>query len=265
LAESTKTEPFWQQREQERERAVSSYYIYQPSTSTTDKANIISPWNELCPSIWRPKEASLDVTITWTVEDSPKRVAQELIHRCASPSLSSAKTSIMVDSLTESLETFGAFCQEQLTDCNNNNKFKARIVATRGPASGAKCPQWHVDHVPIRWIQSLIGPGCEFVTNPDTGVDWSVVNGLFNDEEDDEDVVYASVEDRNRALVDTDVANIYSAREQEAILLVGNRWNEFAKTKTTSPFLKPVVHKSPSDIPMWQGRVLLTQDVLVDE
>jgi hypothetical protein len=261
LAESARTEPFWQ-----REPAVSSYSIYQPSTTTTaDKANIISPWNELCPSIWRPKEASLDVTITWTVEDSPKRVAQELIHRCASPSLSSAKTSVMVDSLTESLETFGAFCREELTDCNNSNKFKARIVATRGP-SGAKCPQWHVDHVPIRWIQSLIGPGCEFVTNPDTGIDWSVVNGLLNEEDDDEDVVYASVEDRNRALVDTKSANIYSAQEQEAILLVGNRWNEFAKTKTTTPLsLKPVVHKSPSDIPMWQGRVLLTQDVLVDE
>jgi len=73
--------------------------------------------------------------------------------------------------------------------------------------------------------------------------------------------VEESVTDRNQALVRDDVAEIYVAREQEAVLLAGNRWNEYAKDATQT--LQPVVHKSPTR--HWgQERVLLTQDVILD-
>ncbi|KAL7470497.1 hypothetical protein ACHAXS_010757 [Conticribra weissflogii] len=39
---------------------------------------------------------------------------------------------------------------------------QARIVSTIGPI-GTKCPRWHADHVPVRLVMSIIGPGCEFV------------------------------------------------------------------------------------------------------
>ena len=39
---------------------------------------------------------------------------------------------------------------------------KARIVSSIGSA-GQKCPRWHVDHVPLRLIISLAGPGCIYV------------------------------------------------------------------------------------------------------
>lgn len=42
------------------------------------------------------------------------------------------------------------------------SKCQARIVSTIGPI-GTKCPRWHADHVPVRLVMSIIGPGCEFV------------------------------------------------------------------------------------------------------
>jgi hypothetical protein len=259
VTERQETEPllFWQQQQE-----PSSYYIYHsPQKKSTTPQNL---WIEFCPSIWRPKERSVDVTIAWTAKDCPKQVAEEMIRQCTSTSSSSSllapdKASVLVQSLEDSLEAFRDFCQDRMTVCDH---FKARIVFTRGPP-GTKCPQWHIDHVPIRWIQSWAGPGCDFVTSQE-GVNWSVINSLDDDDDDDDDDNYQfhSVEDRNRALVDSKVANICSVNEQDAILLVGNRWNEFAKETTDTP-RKPVVHKSPS-IPVWQGRVLLTQDVLLD-
>jgi hypothetical protein len=242
IMERQESEPFWHHHQP----TESSYYIYHPSLQKSSMA----PWNDICPSIWKPKD-NKDVTVTWTVHDSPHEVAQEMIRQCSS-SLSPEKSSDLSLSLTDSLKVFRDFCQENLTD-DCERVMKARIVATRGPC-GTKCPQWHVDHVPLRWIQSMMGPGCDLVTSQE-GINWNVINGL----EDDDNL--NSIEDRNRVLVDDNVANIYSAKEQEAILMVGKRWDEYAREGIAS--LEPVVHKSPS-VPMWQGRVLLTQDVSVD-
>ena len=237
--EPRETENFW------RQKPSSSYHIYRPTKTAAPNKY----WEDLCPSIWRPKE-NVDVTVSWTSLDSPEHVAEEMILQC-NPNMPPEKANILSQSLAESLESFRDFCQGRIF---GYNAFKARIVATRGP-SGSKCPQWHVDHVPIRWIQSWAGPGCDFVTSSG-GVNWSVVNGL------DDDETFPSVEDRNRALVDSKAANIFHAKEREAVLLVGNLWNEFSKEKGSS--LHPIVHKSPSSLPRWQGRVLLTQDIITD-
>jgi hypothetical protein len=89
------------------------------------------------------------------------------------------------------------------------------------------------------------GPGFAFVTSQE-GVNWRDIASFYND-----DTLY-SVEDRNRALVDSEVADIYSVKEQEAILRMDNCWNEFAK-ETDTP-LEPVAHKSPSSIPFQRGK-----------
>ena len=180
-----------------------------------------------------------------------------------------------IERLAWSLEFFRDFVTQELRSNivksgslpNPNTTFKARIVATRG-AGGTKCPQWHIDHVPLRWIESLVGRGCEVVLNSGTddsssqdGINWSAINGLDNDD------VADVVEDRNKKLVDSKIADIYCAQQGEVMLLVGNRWDEFAKVKSESKdnarSTHPAVHKSPSPIPFWEGRVLLTQDVVL--
>jgi len=142
---------------------------------------------------------------------------------------------------------------------------KARIAAGRGTA-GTKCPQWHVDHVPVRWIQSLVGPGCEYVSNPDA-VDWKRVNNLDDDDET------MSVRQRNSLLVpqsssDEEGSIVRVVPEGQAAMLLGNAWSEWAAEKhlvdggSTVLSLPPAVHKSPELNNPWQGRVLLTMDVL---
>jgi hypothetical protein len=226
--------------------SLSSYNIHTPTAVASD-------WHKFCPSIWPSTKKTIDVTVTWTRSDSfaPDQAARAMLHQM-DPLLPPSQISALADVLSSYLLDFSDFCQENFETCP---KFKARIVATRG-SSGTRCPQWHIDHVPVRWIQALAGPGCELVMNQD-GVNWNAVNSL--------DATFDSVEARNQFLVDPEVTNIYSAKEQEVALLVGNRWNECCKEGFEKQKLNPVVHRSPTSIPMWQGRLLLTQDVIIDQ
>lgn len=209
------------------------------------------------------------MTLLWSCCDDTEKVAAELA-RSLDPSWS--YDPLALESLIKSLNEFRDFCTDNLYPTSDavtrkesfgshGYTFKARIVATRG-SSGTKCPQWHVDHVPVRWIQSLVGPGCEVVAgNMQQGINWDLVNGLDEEDEDEDEIMDGPVIDRNRALVSEDVAEIYAGQEQEALLLKGNRWSDFAKDPTP---IQPVVHKSPT-IPWGRERVLLTQDLILDE
>lgn len=55
----------------------------------------------------------------------------------------------------ESMSYFQQLCYEMIPGMATTPKAKVRIVSTRG-SSGTKCPRWHVDHVPVRWIVSII-------------------------------------------------------------------------------------------------------------
>ena len=194
------------------------------------------------------------MTVYWRVDEEPQQVAQKLLRQCTS-----SFTSAQIDYLTQSLTYFRDICLHWFI--KEPRKFKVRIVATRGP-TGTKCPQWHLDHVAVRWIQSLQGRGCQFVRGTN-GVNWNVINRLNDDDEDGAVLSYLQdMNRRNRALVDPNDAIIYDATQYEAVLLVGNRWSDFANDGS---YIKPAVHKSPAPIPIWEGRVLLTQDVIFSE
>jgi hypothetical protein len=115
----------------------------------------------------------------------------------------------------------------------------------------------------------MVGPGCQLVVGDQaTAVNWKAMSGLSveGDSEDDEDnIVAISFQEKNKALVREKVATIYSSQEQEALLLLGNQWPTHAKNfNTNGERFLPVVHKSPT-IPGGCERVLLTQDILLDE
>jgi hypothetical protein len=261
-----------------------SYVLIEPTSSGTDsRKSTAKLWKQLCPPLWKkPRKGTKDVTLIWSCCDDTQRVATELLNRLTAvgPTNKSKPAEQhdprMVENVAQSLEQFRDFCTENLRSTSSSSRghdgymFKVRIVATRGP-SGTKCPQWHVDHVPVRWIQSLAGPGCEMVTGNDS-INWKLlINGLNNNNNAQEDndtddefvVLEESVQDRNRALVETD-AKIYSAREQESVLLIGNRWVDYAKDGAQASTVPPVLHKSPT-IPWGLERVLLTQDVVLDD
>lgn len=242
--ESTRPNPLHQS-----EQEAISYFVFPPSKSSSR-----NDWKSMCPPLWSPQDTK-DVTLLWSCCDDTQEVATALLYQLSPSKINSA----MVETVTESLETLRDFCAEKLLSKDGHGmKFKVRLVATRGP-SGTKCPQWHIDHLPVRWIQSLVGPGCEMIVgNTKEGINWSLVNGF---DENVEDTVQMSVQERNRALVKESVAECYTAKEMEAIILVGNRWGAFSKEESHIP---PVVHRSPTLL-LGQARVLLTQDIILED
>eukprot|EP00980_Cylindrotheca_fusiformis_P029413 scaffold23471_cov141-Cylindrotheca_fusiformis.AAC.10 len=253
-------------------RTPESSSILSSSCSIAKPKQVTNGWNAFCPPFWpTATKKPTDVTITWnrTADDDnddawllAENAANRMLHQLDPNVRPNSET---IQALSTYLFEFSNFCLGQFSS-RPRYHFKARILATRGP-SGTKCPQWHMDHVPVRWVQALVGPGCEVVrTAPETttttteaadGIHWEVMNALDLPSD-------VSMQDRNRALVDETVAQIYSVKEQEVALLAGTRWNEFCKEEKKDHHpIKPAVHRSPK-IPMWQSRLLLTQDVIFD-
>ena len=96
-----------------------------------------------------------------------------------------------------------------------------------------------MDHVVVRHIQALVGPGCDYLVS-EAGVDRSVVNHA-------DEIETAQI---NQKLVNPILADICHGSEGGAIILRGME----------AGCRKAAVHKSP-EIPWWQGRVLLTLDI----
>ena len=230
--------------------------------TTLSRQSVIRPgikadtrvWNNVCPGVFE-NARGVDVRLNWK-KDS-KAVRSALAERVASAMLeqiiggsvpSSPETKSKHACLAASLEAFMAFCEEHLKQ-ESFIGYSARLVATRGSPS-TKCPAWHQDHVPVRWIQSLVGPGCQWVELSD----W-----VAADESDDaSSVIQESVEEMNQRRVDTSVP-VHQASPGEAVLLVGRSWSEFCIENQNLP---AVVHRSPSGFLPWQPRILLTMDLL---
>jgi Protein of unknown function (DUF1826) len=278
-----------------------SFYLHHPNFHPDQDV-----WQKLCPRpihrnefVLRPvlfntrqnqpnPTRSLDISRFWSLEDDPQLVASEVMRDCLhfegrhQHSSNDTMERYLSTSLAESLQAYREFCCTHLLSFLLNHRrirFKCRLVATLGP-SGAKCPQYHVDHVPVRWIQTFVGPGVELVMG-NKGVRWDVLlerdhelshnNNYAVDKPDNsttiEEVVSWTPRERNLQLVDSTVANVFCAKEGESVLMLGNQWNELRDVLESQEGIKtakvePVVHKSP-EISTFQPRVLLTQDVIL--
>lgn len=182
-------------------------------------------WNTLVP-LWGK---GCDVKVEWS---DPRDGARKLIEGCFPSTV--AERLCLCDSLTDEFSRFQQLAQEVDPSAS---VFSVRLVATRG-ADGTKCPRWHYDHVPVRWIQALVGPGCEFVTT-EKGVRRELLNQLETDA------------DRNSEMVNPDIANIQRGLTGEAVVLRGLLSTD-----------QPSVHKSPKLEP-FMGRVLMTIDIAI--
>lgn len=166
--------------------------------------------------------------------------------------------------LSTSIRYFCEFCHTHLDIPVESLEFQARLVASLG-RKGTKCPTLHVDHVPVRFLQAFYGPSVEYIANAPESVRWDRVNNL----DDEDDTAMVARTDRNRQILrDDDIAIVQQPPTGQAILLFGNRWNEFVVASSSSsigPIEYPAVHKSPHIVWPWQGRVLFTLDVIPPE
>jgi len=168
--------------QQQRDSRQPIFYVYKP---TRDPNRSTSAWSRLCPppltfpsNPLRTGDAvpgtsshlnscsASDQRRTWCLGENTTQIAESMLSQ-GPHNLPSELSESMVAAIANSLDAFPNFAVENFHSVAG---FQVRMQATRGN-DGTKCPYWHTDDVPLRWIQSLTGPGCEFVASS-KGVAW---------------------------------------------------------------------------------------------
>jgi hypothetical protein len=170
--------------------------------------------------------------------------------------------------IESSMKSFVNICQSNLNDIKG---YRIKVSVMHGK-SATRCPSWHTDYVSIRWIQSMVGPGSDFIND----------DGNNNDEDDDDvisylqrvrnnDKEYEAQEGNDRTdwkdiLVERSHVQIQQVPTGQPLVIVGNAWSEWSKEEDTSPSIGRrrygVLHRSPQNVPEDQGRILLVLDVI---
>lgn len=210
-------------------------------------------WGVLVPEIWEETHY-IDVTVHWSVDEGCLAAAEKCVD-AVEQQLTSRKRqhfsrNVIKECIASSMESFVTFCSLHLRP----NAFKARLVCGRS-ATSARCPRWHVDQVPLRYIQSFIGPGCQYVEC--AGLLESLA--LLPSEQELEGGMgdfdtSSSLHDYVNRIAQRHPESVHLVPEGDAAILIGNEWPDHT--------LKPCVHKSPSGLMPWDGRVLFTIDVM---
>jgi hypothetical protein len=179
--------------------------------------------------------------------------------------------------IESSMKSFVNICQSKLNDIKG---YRIKVSVMHGK-SATRCPSWHTDYVSIRWIQSMVGPGSDFINDD--------CNNDEDDNEDDDDVISYLQRVRNNdkeyevhqegndrtdwkdILVERSHVQIQQVPTGQALVIVGNAWSDWSKEEGTSPSIgrrrrrrDGVLHRSPQNVPKDQGRILLVLDVIHD-
>lgn len=164
--------------------------------------------------------------------------------------------------LSSSLQCFVEHCRSNLI---NIRSYKLKLSSAHGP-SATRCPLWHADSVPVRWIQSYLGPGCVYL-NEDEHIQFG--NNDFDPflqriRDSDPDIESKQLGDNwKQKLVQSSGISISQSPTGEATMLVGRLWPFVSNNDI--PTVGPtagVLHRSPHNIPRGQDRILLNLDVV---
>ena len=220
-----------------------------------------------------------DITVQY---DDAVTGAQELVEKCQlftqhiqhhddnnKQSTLLPENAMMKQEITQHLADVLSYFQSIAGNNNSNNnniKCQARIVSSIGK-NGIKCPRWHADHVPVRLVMSIIGPGCDYIphevevgfgnsaNNNARLVDRNALNTL---DEDDTRIANDIIVPPN---LNTGEKVFTSAKEGDAVLLMGRAWEDSTKAEVTDSSILAAVHRSPVLSP-GQKRILLTVDLV---
>ena len=262
---------------------VHPYFIENNTNVQTTPTKLpLNIWKKLVPSPFEKgssnafSQQGVDVT---SIFEDPRMGAEELMRQCGfSPTSSSPEplSSAQYDETRQHLEDCLAIFQQTVSDSLSPSlsstiipTFKARIVSSRGQA-GTKCPRWHLDHVPLRLILSLEGPGVCYIQQTTSPNECDCC-----EDKENENVVVNNSQEINTIQANKVIRDQYSndkeikAKAGEVVLLLGKTWENTIKKQREDgmkqiPPIEAAIHKSPTLLPL-QGRVLLTVDVVLEE
>ena len=238
--------------------------IWRRSLPSKEEEKKITFWNSIS-SIHKDEDHKISINDVSVQFDNPSIGAQELLDKAG---VIISKDNTMAEEetihhLTSILSYFQSIASKE-----TNVKCKVRLVSTIGER-GIKCPRWHLDHVPVRLIMSIVGKGCEYITEKFGDDDkLKIVNRTALNSLDEENTQIANdiivpkklVSDREKEGEEI----IKYAKEGEAILLMGKGWEEEERddsSSTNEDIPLAAVHRSPVLKPN-QERILLTVDLV---
>lgn len=259
--------------------------------TNTSNSKSLSVWEMAKNFISNEKNGHQHHTLIRNVDvkfEDPADGAREILERCGIISCPQIKHSVDSTDNTQRLPRLEethltqvlSYFQSIAAPPNNPNALcRARIVSTVGQI-GTKCPRYHADHVPVRLVMSLVGPGCEYIPHELEflkeaecldGVNWQRIvdrNALNNLDEDDtakaNDIIVSPAL-LALATVQRGASVIKHAKEGEAVILMGKAWEDtrYATEKSLEgrDLVLAAVHRSPQLNP-GQERMLLTVDLV---
>eukprot|EP00978_Attheya_sp_CCMP212_P040662 scaffold224296_cov63-Attheya_sp.AAC.1 len=204
----------------------------------------------------------LDVSVEFV---DPHTGAMSMCSKCFGRSLLPERKDAVVGHLTKILGLYQSIIPST-SSSDGSIRYKARLVATRGRKRGTKCPRWHVDHVPVRLVMSLVGPGCMYVTD-ESAIDRTALNNLdLTDTQTANHRIVSSPHENDNDNSSTSSGCMDQAPDGTAVLLMGRAWQEEEegiekRRHDTRATPLAAVHKSP-ELDLFEGRVLLTVDVV---
>jgi len=238
--------------------------IWRRSLPNKEKKKI-SFWDSISSTIHKDKDHKISINDVSVQFDNPSIGARELLEKAG---VVISKDDTMAEEETiHHLTSILSYFQSIAGGTDINAKCKARLVSTIGER-GVKCPRWHLDHVPVRLIMSIVGLGCEYITEKfGDGDQMKIVNRTALNSLDEEntqianDIIVPKKLVFDRAKKGEEI--IQYAKEGEAILLMGKGWEEeyIDSSSINEDIPLAAVHRSPI-LKHNEERVLLTVDLV---
>ena len=223
-------------------------------------------WSNLSKQVWK-KSNGVEILMKFEEASSDdidriaNKVAKNIRPWFEREAVASVHHMQRVMDITENLRAFRWFCEEHLKP-DTIRGYKIKLAARHGQAA-TQCPAWHTDYVPIRFLQTLLGPGSLYIAPENYSSSTSssepmIQHVLINQRPPELD----NHPEWKEAAVKTSKVGLNQAETGQPIMLVGNQWREVAKQEYKN--IQTVLHRSPHNVPKQQGRVLMTLDVLVE-
>ena len=230
-------------------------------------------WSDLSSELWKSNRAK-ELTLEWDEaigEEQLVKIAKQVVDDTEAWFMDdenddTARTFRMLN-LVSSMRLFVKHCRLHLT---NVRSFKIKLSALHGKCA-TRCPLWHADNVPVRWIQTYTGPGCHFLDEEkqQRGFKAGFNPFLQRVRESDHDRESRKLgSEWKRTLVDMSGVPVSQSPTGEPAVLVGRRWHVWSieQQGSAEPSLRGpmggVLHRSPQNVPADQGRILLNLDVV---
>jgi len=246
------------------ENAKQSSSVILPNHDLTSGIDAWSPhvpgWKKLfwnapksvdCKARWKGKENYIQVA---------EKVSCDIRHWFEGQSIATnnksntEKTACRLADIISSMEKFMEYCDTHL-EKDTIVGYNIRISDLQGSLA-TQCPAFHADNVPVRWIQTLFGPGTVYLDPQEHSYNGPLGNIVTNTPPKKE--MGGSLGWKEELVKSLDIVPS-QAPTGKAALLIGRRWLEVAKQEYLPR--ECVLHRSPKGVGKTQGRVVLVLDV----